>query len=223
EQYLKDPQVAQAGFNLADFPPDLLKAYVTYNDTIVGLPSHVDLMMLLYRTDLFEDPKEKDAFKQKYGAELAVPKTWDEFDEIAGFFTRPDAQLWGHAAMGKRSHQMGAQWINRFFALGGNYFDAKNHPTINTEAGVKATEHLDKTIKSYATPGVLTYDFPEARQAFWEGKAAMMEAWPGSVLVGGADAKQSKIVGKFNGSVMPGNHGCGGGWFYAVSAQSKNK
>jgi multiple sugar transport system substrate-binding protein len=43
------------------------------------------------------------------------------------------------------------------------------------------------------------------------------------VLVGGADAKQSKIVGKFNGAVMPGNHGCGGGWFYAVSAQSKNK
>jgi maltose-binding protein MalE len=49
--------------DLADFPTDLLKAYVTYNDKIVGLPSHVDLMMLLYRTDLFEDPKEQDAFK----------------------------------------------------------------------------------------------------------------------------------------------------------------
>lgn len=223
DQYLNDPKVAQSDFNLADFPDDLLKAYVTYNDRIVGLPSHVDLMMLLYRSDLFSDPKEKDAYKQAYGAELAVPKTWDDFEKAATFFTRPDAQLWGVAAMGKRTHQIGAQWINRFFANGGAYFDAKNKPTINSQAGVKATEQVDKAIKQWATPGVLTYDFAEARQAFWEGKAAMMEAWPGSVLVGGADPQQSKIVGKFNGTIMPGGHGCGGGWFFGVSADSKNK
>jgi multiple sugar transport system substrate-binding protein len=124
--------------------------------------------------------------------------------------------------MGKRTHQAGAQWINRIFGYGGAYFDENGAPVINSEAGVKSLQNL-VTAGTYAPEGYLTYDFPESRQAFWEGRTAMLEAWPGSVIVGGADPSKSKIVGKFNGTVMPSGHGCGGGWFAAISADSKNK
>ncbi len=43
-----------------------------------------------YRKDLFEDPAEMEAFKAKYGYDLAVPTTWAQLHDIAEFFTRPD-------------------------------------------------------------------------------------------------------------------------------------
>ena len=54
-----------------------------------ALPAEVDANGFLYRTDLFEDAGEKAAFKEKYGYELAPPKTYKELRDIAEFFTRP--------------------------------------------------------------------------------------------------------------------------------------
>ncbi len=48
-----------------------------------------DAYGLTYRKDLFEDPKEKEAFKAKYGRDLAVPQTYQEAKEVAEFFTVP--------------------------------------------------------------------------------------------------------------------------------------
>lgn len=223
DQYVNDPAVAMPDFDFADYDPAMLRAYTTFEEKLVGLPVHADHMMLIYRTDLFEDPTEQEAFKAQHGVDLAVPKTWDDFVTVANFFTRPDQGLWGHAVMGKRTHQAGAQWINRIFGYGGAYFDEGGVPVINSEAGVKSLTNLVDAGTNNAPEGYLSYDFPEARQAFWEGRVAMMEAWPGTVVVGGADPAQSKIVGKFNGTVMPGGHGCGGGWFAGISADSKNK
>lgn len=222
-EYVNDPAIVDPEFDFADFDPAVLQAYTTFEGTLVGLPSHADHMMLLYRTDLFEDPNEQAAFSAEYGQELVVPQTWEDFDKVAAFFTRPDQELWGLAVMGKRSHQAGAEWINRFFAHGGQYFQENGEPTIGSAAGTMALQHLVKSGNEFAPPGYLTYDFPEARQAFWEGKAAMIEAWPGTVVVGGQDPAQSKIPGKINGRLMPGGHGCGGGWFFGVSIDSQNK
>ena len=43
-----------------------------------AIPLEGDATGLSYRKDWFEDPKEKAAFKAKYGYELGVPKTWKE-------------------------------------------------------------------------------------------------------------------------------------------------
>jgi glycerol transport system substrate-binding protein len=64
-----------------------------------------------YRTDWFNDPKEKADFKRKYGYELKTPMEWFEqamktknikddwtFEkslDVAEFFTRPEKQMWG--------------------------------------------------------------------------------------------------------------------------------
>jgi hypothetical protein len=48
--------------------------------------------VMLYRKDLFEDPKEKSAFKAKYGRELEVPQTFSDAKQVTEFFTRPDRQ-----------------------------------------------------------------------------------------------------------------------------------
>ena len=51
------------------------------------LPDDGDQIVLFYRKDLFEDATNQAEFKSKSGYDLAPPKTWDQFDEIAQFFT----------------------------------------------------------------------------------------------------------------------------------------
>jgi multiple sugar transport system substrate-binding protein len=37
---------------------------------------------------MIEDPKEQAAFKAKYGMDLKIPKTWDEYWKQVEFFSR---------------------------------------------------------------------------------------------------------------------------------------
>ena len=59
-----------------DFTPAALRQYGEYPEgsgNIFALPINQDCMGLVYRKDLFEDPDEMEAFKAKYGYDLAVP------------------------------------------------------------------------------------------------------------------------------------------------------
>ena len=67
-----------------------------YAGEVYGLPTDGDTWILYYRKDLIEDPDEQAAFKAEYGYDLAPPKTWDEFNDIAEFFTRPEDNLNGY-------------------------------------------------------------------------------------------------------------------------------
>ena len=62
----------------------------------------------LYRKDLFEDPKVKEAFKAKYGRDLAPAKTHAEYRDIAEFFTEwgkdNDLELWGTTVQAHTGH-----------------------------------------------------------------------------------------------------------------------
>ena len=42
--------------------------------------------MLFYRKDLFEDPKVKRMYYEKYKKQLAVPKDFDSYNEMVKFF-----------------------------------------------------------------------------------------------------------------------------------------
>ena len=45
-----------------------------------------DTQPFVYRSDLFNDPKEKAAFEDKYSQPLEFPKTWDDQAKVAAFF-----------------------------------------------------------------------------------------------------------------------------------------
>ena len=63
------------------FKPASLARYGEYPDgsgKFWGLPVNQDAYGFMYRKDLFEDPKEKEAFKAKYGKELAPPQTYQD-------------------------------------------------------------------------------------------------------------------------------------------------
>ena len=194
-----------------------------------------DHFAVYYRRSWFEDQKEKDAFKQKYGYELAPPKTWEEFKQIAEFFTRDtdgdgNNDMWGTAFMASRG-EVCFEFVQRFYSFGGEFFDTDTMAArINTEAGVNALKTLHE-IMDYCPPGVLNMTFTENRDAFVGGKLAMVMNWPD---FGGQSEKPeiSKIVGDVGYSLVPGamvdgklnrNSLLAFGFCTMLSADSKNK
>ena len=60
-----------------------------YRGSTYGVSLDGDFQTWVYRTDLFGDAAEKKAFKDKYGYDLAPPRTWKQLDEIADLLPPP--------------------------------------------------------------------------------------------------------------------------------------
>jgi ABC-type glycerol-3-phosphate transport system substrate-binding protein len=90
--------------NLDQFEKQFSEAcqnYMVHDGNVLYWPYHANVQFAVYRKDLFEDPKEKAAFRAKYGYELKPPKTWEELVDVATFFRRPEQEHYGFQFMGK--------------------------------------------------------------------------------------------------------------------------
>jgi len=140
-----------------------------------ALPAEVDCNGFAYRTDLFEDPEEQAAFKNKYGYDLAPPETYDQLRDIAEFFTRPP-DLYGIAPWYTKASDgitMGFQQV--MWSFGGSYGDPQTYKIeglLNSEAGIKALEYY-KDLKQFAPEGSVEYYWAESLDAFKKGLVAM--------------------------------------------------
>ena len=64
-----------------------------YKDSYYFVAFDNDTQPYFYRSDLLENPEEQAAFEDQYGRPLEFPLTWEHHDEVAAFFTRPDADI----------------------------------------------------------------------------------------------------------------------------------
>ena len=216
--------------------------YCKFGGKTYALPIDGDVIMLQYRRDLFESEEEQAAFKEKYGRELTVPETWDEYLEVAEFFTRKAGEtlageelehdFYGLAFYGARGFSL-FWYLNRFASWGGGgmYFDEDMNPLINTPEAVEALKHMIKSM-DYAPPDVLAYGYEELKDVFLKGYAAMVIQWP-CVPKKSNNPEESVIVGKVGVARVPGYRMPDGtvvhrslmpvGRVVAVAADSDNK
>lgn len=204
-----------------DIHPLLRKTHMQYQDRWYGVPTHVNPMTLVYRTDIFK----------KYGFE--VPKTWDETIEVAKKITeRLAPDTYGITFMGRKEIQVACTFLN-FLGGYGQYIleetDRGLKPSINTPKAVTALEKL-VALKPWAVPGVLGYGFDENMMAFARGKAAMSLMWS-SIINVYQDPAQSVVVDKWDLAPMPGSKqpdgsilskSLLGGWTVAISKDCPN-
>ena len=203
--------------------PAMFKMLGEVNGTTYMLPFYNYTMGLYYRTDLFNDPKFKEEYKQKYNKELAVPTNMDDYVQIAKFFTREinGEQVYGAAQQLARGVGIHAEWANIFFGLDGWYYDDKWNPTVNTPEGVKAVQYLIDLYKNADVPGATAYNFDEQVALFNQGKAATMYSYS-TMFAPLNDPKNSKVAGKVGLAVAPGGHGVNGGWGWAIPKSAPN-
>ena len=219
--------------DLDDFHP-LYRGLMNYGGQIYGLFDDGDPHILYYRTDLFGDQANQDAYRTATGKELAPPATWADYDAIQAFFTeRGGGTLYGGASQ-RAAGQVYEWFLGEFRTNGGRFFDdATLDSTLASEAGVAT---LARMVASNATmpPGVETFDFVAILTAWMAGELAMIGGtWPpiGRWSEGyGADTVQlefvpaSTVAGKVGYAVMPGGHSQhAGGFLLSVSADSQNK
>ena len=167
-----------------------------------------DWQIWIYRKDLFEDPKEQRAFRERYGWDLQWPETWEQLDQIAEFFHRPDQGLVGVTDL--RNPFWGfTNWIQRYVSFADPnqmYFDENTaKPLIDSEAGIKATEEYVNATK-WHSPDFLTWGWPEQYPHFAEGGAAITCAFPNmpKFLDNPNGPWGGKMVGKLASGISPG-------------------
>jgi len=224
--------MAEQGFAKDDFMDSAIRIS-QYGDEgmIWGFPYLADTSILLYRKDLFNDPAERNAFKEKYGYELPIPGvdnqiTTGEFLDLAEFFTRDGMWGYGYPQTGVAYGNLHIMpWI---WTFGGEYYNENLQATLNTPETVAAVRFAQE-LQNYQPEGALGWNYGDHITLFYEGNIAMVQGW----FHMGLDAnnpEKSNIAGNVGYAPVPYHPGSGlrygksvlGGGSVAITKHSKN-
>jgi len=204
----------------------LLDFYCRYDGSLYALPLDGDVRVYYYREDILEDPLEKSAFEREYGYALSVPKNVVQSYDFARFFTRKRGTVLAGKPLSHDFFGVGMalgpgwchyEWLDRFLAYGGVYFDDSLRPLIAEERGVTALEDL-KRLLQYAPPDTLSWGYSEVKDAFSGGRLASLVLWSDffKLVHGAGNLSTEGVVGV---SHVPGRTANGGFDFRAVMSK----
>lgn len=183
---------------------------MSYEGFLYGLPLDVSNHFLYYRKDLMEKLLSDSAWKIKYeelsqkylGQKLSPKKPeewdWNDYKAMAIFFTRkynPESPVeYGNVLQMKNLVYNMMIWNDTLWSMGGSWFDENGKFNIKTEAARKAAS-LFRELYDMGTvpPGVTTYEFGEANEAFKTNKAFMMIQWSAAYNIL-TDKTQSPLI-----------------------------
>ena len=202
----------------------------TFDEDIVGLPFHDGPECLIYRKDLFEDPAEQAAYLTLYGKPLAVPATWEDFHEVARFFNRPQAQLYGSIfACFPDGHNTVFDFCLQLWSRGGTLIGENDSINLNTHASIEGLDFYRMIVndKHAVHPKSAELDSVAAGIAFAKGEAAMMINWFGFAAMCEAD-ESSVVKGKVAVALIPAKAaGLSASlnvyWLYTIGKGSRHK
>lgn len=205
----------------ADIPPALL-ADATVGGKMIGMPGWANAEIVFYRKDLWEDPANQAAFKEQYGYDLAPPATWQQWRDMAKFFTKDG--MFGTNVIGGTSEE----WMAEVLQAGspGVILDDAGNVILDNQAHIDALENyraplcLDKSVPDNA----LEISWGEAQNLFYQGQTAMMKFWAHAYKMTPGD---SKVAGKVGVAPMIGGTagiaGIPGPWYNVIPSTSQHK
>jgi len=174
-----------------DYVPAALSAYGEYpagSGKYYGVAAEGDTQMLVYRKDVFDNQKLKDAYKAKTGKELALPTKWTDLLAIAQFIKdNPDVAgvkngyttFWcGTQAC---YDQVATVWNQMAWSWGGEIWDPKTYKIdgiMNSDTNVKALQFAADLFKT-GPDGSGNFQFNETVDALCSGSTAMTTIWFG--------------------------------------------
>ncbi|SEC19588.1 sugar ABC transporter substrate-binding protein [Rhodobacter sp. 24-YEA-8] len=196
---------------IAGFVPANITA-ATIGGKLVMLPrAQFDVSALYYQKSLYADPAKAEAFKAKYGYDLAPPETWDQFREQAEFFADPP-NFYGTQYAGK-DEAINGRFYELIVANGGKIFNDDWSPAFNSDAGKESLQWFVDLYKAGAVPpGTTNYLWDDLGNGFASGTIALNLDWPGwSGFFN--DPAASKVAGNVGVAPAPkGSAGVRTGW-----------
>ena len=188
------------------YDPVVVNTYMEYPEgskNYWGLPEEGDTIALFVRKDLFNDPDEIKAFKEKYGMDL--PQTFEDFEKlsmtdfekVAEFFTRPDDGLWGTALQHSKEYDFQTMYLYPFmFSQGGDIWDPverRVYGILNSDINAQAMV-WNKRMLNYEPPGAVNYGIAEEIDSFTQDKIATCFQWAAVGLAMITDANKDKVM-----------------------------
>ena len=176
-QFIADATLPALPNGLDDFDKMNLigSGYMIDREKLLAIPYDAPTMILVYRSDIFENPTYKDAVSEREGVRLdtgsghhlgAVPRDRrvDQRKVADGTITEQVAGT-GHQA--KQYDSLMCDFSNVLLASGGDYFDNPDYATWGT-----------------STPGGAALETPEAEAAAKLYKSILDQAAPGQLELG---------------------------------------
>ncbi|MGB6430280.1 MAG: extracellular solute-binding protein [Candidatus Acidiferrales bacterium] len=217
----------------SDFPhgwSDSLLRLQSIEGEILGLPYHDGPECLIYRKDLFDDPREQRAYEGRFGEKLRVPQTWTEFRRVASFFQRPQEKLFGTAvAAYPDGHNSVYDFLLQLWTRGGELVDDAGEFHVDTAQAVEALEFYRDILQdaSVVHPRCAEMDSVKCGLAFVKGEIAMMVNWFGFAAMA-ETIENSRVRGKVDIAAIPRADGCASCslnvyWVLAIAAGSPHR
>ncbi|URK86384.1 extracellular solute-binding protein (plasmid) [Rhizobium sp. RCAM05350] len=185
---------------------------------LFGIPMEAFIKVYLYRTDLFNDPKVKEAFKKETGKDLVPAKTHEEYTQIVEFFTKwgkdNNLELWGTTAQAHTGHP--ASWYEFFESIAPTFgvynwgIDAsKNYAASVANGGTMNSDKSKAALKYWlhlrdiAPPESAASTWSETASTFAAGRVAQGLIYGENAAWIASDAEKSKVVGNVGVALPP--------------------
>ncbi|WP_286906563.1 extracellular solute-binding protein [Clostridium sp. UBA1652] len=208
----------------SDFIDDIVDNYGVYDGKLYGLPFLTGTQLLFYQKDLFEDNSIKLQFQRRYGYELNVPSNWNEFNEIAEFFTREfndrSPVKYGTALINQGNLYNSIEFLNRLWSYEGKFVE-DNKIALKSLLVKIAIEDYKKSFK-YIKKDEIIESWEDIASIFKSGEVAMTILYD-SYAFGINDSMESKVVGNIGSAMIPGKSPVLGGWGLGLNSNSETK
>ena len=209
-------------------PPQFIHRYAdnatSYNKQI-GFPVLGGTQIMFYRKDLFENPAIMSAYKEHSGATLRPPKTWQEYNRIAAFFTRSlnaaSPTLYGTAFAGISDEYLSPELMPRLWSNGVNLTGSNGKPKLTSKQCLRAYELMQKTL-DFAPPDSFSLDAEAVTSLFCSGDVAMIIAfteYAGEIR----DSLNKQVITNIGYAALPERTDMKAGWNLGVCKNSPNK
>jgi multiple sugar transport system substrate-binding protein len=202
-----DPYIEKYGVKseFDDIAP-AFRDWMTFDGKTYALVVDGDVHILYYRKDLFQDPANQEAFKAKYGYDLAPAKTIEQMRDIAEFFTRKKGEKLAGATLESDFYGIllegikgGTTWWTVWNSFvrnwGGDILDENGSPSVDRPENVAAVEFW-ADLWQFGPPGMAEASLIDVPTLMGQGVTAQALAWSDFGL--GIDREgASPYAGKF--------------------------
>ncbi len=229
---LEDLHVWHQRLPIRDWPegwaPSLVQPLL-FGGCLSSVPWHDGPECLVYRSDLFADRDTRSAFRSRFDRELRPPATWEEFEQIARFFTDPLKGIYGTVfAAFPDGHNTLYDFALQLWSRGGKLLDASGRPFLTTSEAMQALDYYRRIVRDPAVchPDSPQLDSTQSGDLFVASDIAMMANWFG--FAARASRKGSPLAGKVAIAPIPTGNGAPSVslsvfWTLAMGSGSTNK
>jgi multiple sugar transport system substrate-binding protein len=198
-----------------DIHPVYRDALMRWGDRWMALTVDGDLHLGAYRRDLFEDPETGRAFQGAHGRPLEPPRTWEEYVDLAAFFSGRAGPQGAPLAGTLEAYARGGQRIWYLFSHAAAYASHPDHPgamffdpdtlipAIDNPAWVRALEEL-LVLRRLGPADAGALDSEGVRRRFANGEAAMAIDWADTAVLAG-DPRYSRVADRVGFFALPGS------------------